>query len=48
MKDFSRAGGAPVDGAAEVVVMPGFQTMHWTPVGNVAVTTNGTTAVSIP
>jgi hypothetical protein len=28
--------------------MPGFQTMHWTTVGNVAVTTNGTTTVSIP
>lgn len=28
--------------------MPGYQTMHWTTVGTVAVTANGTTAVSIP
>ena len=27
---------------------PGFQTMHWTTAGNVSVTANGTTAISLP
>jgi len=33
---------------AAIQGMPGFQTMHWTTVGNVSVSANNTTAISIP